>query len=57
MGSGWRPKSTRMLASIGKKNVVAARRHVGMAWREVEEMKMVLIRLKRTRPLKPLSAS
>ncbi len=54
---GWRPKSSRVLISIGKKNMVAARRKVGDAWRNVEEMKIVMTRLNRTRPLKPLNAS
>lgn len=46
-----------MLISIGKKNVVAGWRHYGAAWREVQEMKIVMARLNRSRPQKPLSAS
>lgn len=47
---GWRPKSNRMLISIGKKNVIAARRKVGDAWKYVKEMEIVTARLNRTRP-------
>lgn len=54
---GWRPKSSRMLISIGKKNVVAARRKVGCAWQLTQEMRMVLNKVNRERPLKSLSAS
>ena len=55
---GLRPKSSRMLASIGKKNVVAARRNVGRAWQLMQEMQTVLNRLNRKRPLvKPINAS
>ena len=51
MGSGWRPKSNRMIASIGRKNVVAAHRKVGEAWKYVKEMEMRSARLARERPL------
>lgn len=56
---GWRskPKTTRQLSAVGWKVAIARRRHYGIAWREVEEMKIVMARLNRTRPLKPLSAS
>ena len=55
---GWRPKSSRMLISTGKKNVVAARRKVGRAWQLTQEMQTVLNRLNRKRPLvKPINAS
>jgi len=54
---GWRPKSSRMLASIGKKNVIAARRKVGRAWQLMQEMQTVLNRVNRERPFKPSSAS
>lgn len=50
---GWRPKSRRMLVSIGQKNIGAARRHVGIAWRNVKEIELLLGRLARSRPLKP----
>lgn len=51
---GWRPKSSRMLISIGKKNVIAARRKVGTAWRCVQEMQTVMVRLNRQRPIQPV---
>ena len=56
---GWRskPKTARQLSAVGWKNVIPARRHVGIARRNVEEMKIVMTRLNRTRPLRPLNAS
>jgi len=48
---GWRPKSNRMIASIGRKNVVAARRKVGEAWKYVKEMEVRSAWLARERPL------
>lgn len=56
---GWRskPKTTRQLSAVGWKNVIPARRHFGIARRNVEEMKIVMTRLNRTRPLRPLNAS
>jgi len=50
---GWRskPKTTRQLNAIGWKNLIPARRHIGIARRNVVEMEIVMARLKRTRPL------
>jgi hypothetical protein len=50
---GWKPKSSRMLICIGKKNIQAARKKVGSAWRLVEEMKLCSRRLKRSLVIKP----
>ncbi len=47
----WKPKSNRMLVSIGKKNITAARRKVGDAWRFFEEMQVALDRAQRKQPL------
>jgi len=52
---GWRPKSSRALANIGKQNIRHTRRKVGQAWRFLREAEVVLVRLRRTRPLTPLS--
>jgi len=51
MGSGWRPKSNRMIASIGRKIVVSTHRKVGEAWRYVKEMEVRSAWLARERPL------
>jgi len=48
-----RKRSARQLAAIGKANILHARRKVGSAWHLIEEAKLVLQRLNRTRPLTP----
>ncbi len=43
----WKPKSSRMLVSIGQKNIVAARRKILRALIVVKEMEEVSVRLRR----------
>ena len=50
-----KPKSLCALVHIAKKNARRARRHIGIAWQQIQQMQLVLARANRLHPLKPRS--